>query len=220
VFCSLCTFFYSSCKFITPIACVVLLHIFFPHMPRRSRSVYVKKKLYHNFKNARDTFSSFPQITDFLANIWCLGEKWTCRVQVNISCSKLFSSTGHVKVVFCFIFDSYVINDAIMYIIILLKNITWLINKHTCPNARAVKGVGLTPLACWDCGFESHRGRGCLSVVSVVCCQVEVSATDWSLVQRSPTECGASLSVIYKPREWRVSGPLGPVAPNKINKQI
>ena len=27
-------------------------------------------------------------------------------------------------------------------------------------------------------GFESHRGHGCLSVVSVVCCQVEVSATD------------------------------------------
>jgi hypothetical protein len=29
-------------------------------------------------------------------------------------------------------------------------------------------------------------------VVSVVCCQVEVSATSWSLVQRSPTECGVS----------------------------
>jgi hypothetical protein len=26
-------------------------------------------------------------------------------------------------------------------------------------------------------GFESHRGHGYLSVVSVVCCQVEVSAT-------------------------------------------
>jgi hypothetical protein len=32
-----------------------------------------------------------------------------------------------------------------------------------------------------------------LSVVSVVCCQMYVSATDWSLVQRSPTDCGASL---------------------------
>jgi len=28
--------------------------------------------------------------------------------------------------------------------------------------------------------------------VSVVCCQVEVSGSDWSLVQRSPTECGVS----------------------------
>ena len=28
--------------------------------------------------------------------------------------------------------------------------------------------------------------------MSVVCCQVEVSASGWSLVQRSPTECGVS----------------------------
>ena len=33
-------------------------------------------------------------------------------------------------------------------------------------------------------------------VVSVVCCQVEVSATDLSLVHRIPTDCGASLCVI------------------------
>ena len=59
---------------------------------------------------------------------------------------------------------------------------------------------GLRPLACWDRGFESHWGHGCLSVVSVVCCQVEVFATDWSLVQGSPTDCGASLCVIKKPR--------------------
>jgi hypothetical protein len=32
-------------------------------------------------------------------------------------------------------------------------------------------------------------GHGCLSVVSVVCCQVDVSASVWSLVQRSSTEC-------------------------------
>ena len=30
------------------------------------------------------------------------------------------------------------------------------------------------------------------SLVSVVCCQVEVSATGWSPVQRSPTDCGVS----------------------------
>ena len=33
-------------------------------------------------------------------------------------------------------------------------------------------------------------------VASVVCCQVEVSATSLSLVQRNPTDCGASLCVI------------------------
>ena len=35
-----------------------------------------------------------------------------------------------------------------------------------------------------------------MPVVNVVCCQVEVSATGRSLVQRNPTDCGASLSVI------------------------
>jgi hypothetical protein len=39
---------------------------------------------------------------------------------------------------------------------------------------------------------KSRRGHGRLSLVSVVCCQVEVSATSWSLVQRSPDECGVS----------------------------
>jgi hypothetical protein len=38
----------------------------------------------------------------------------------------------------------------------------------------------------------------------VVCCQVEVSASGWSLVQRSPTECGVSKKcVIVKPRKMR-----------------
>jgi hypothetical protein len=46
-------------------------------------------------------------------------------------------------------------------------------------------------------GWNSAGGHGCLSVVSDVCCQVEVSASGLSLVQRSPTECG--LSVMGKP---------------------
>jgi hypothetical protein len=37
--------------------------------------------------------------------------------------------------------------------------------------------------------------------VCVVCCEVEVSATNWSLVQRSPTDCDALLCVITKPPE-------------------
>jgi hypothetical protein len=42
---------------------------------------------------------------------------------------------------------------------------------------------------------------GGMDVCHCVCCQVEVSATSWSLVQGSPTDCGASLCVIKKPRE-------------------
>ena len=45
-------------------------------------------------------------------------------------------------------------------------------------------------------GSNSTGEHWCLSVVSVVCCQIEVSATSWSLVQRSPTDCGTSLCVI------------------------
>jgi hypothetical protein len=49
---------------------------------------------------------------------------------------------------------------------------------------------GPLPLAYWDCWFHSRRGHECLSLVSVVWYQV--SASGWSLVQRSPTECGVS----------------------------
>jgi hypothetical protein len=52
--------------------------------------------------------------------------------------------------------------------------------------------------------------------VCVVCCQVEVSATRWSLVQRSPTDCGASLCVIKKPRRWKGHSPRWAAEAEKI----
>ena len=86
-------------------------------------------------------------------------------------------------------------------------------------SGRAVYGAGLQPLACWDCGFESHRGHGCLPVVRVLCCQVEVSAKNWSLVQRSPTDCDASLSVIKKPQKnEKVMAHVGPQRQKKTKK--
>jgi len=72
-------------------------------------------------------------------------------------------------------------------------NLSSLYLSFASPSGRAVQDVSLRPLACWNCGFESHRGHGCLSVVSVVCCHVEVSVTSLSLVQRSPTDCSVSL---------------------------
>ena len=42
-------------------------------------------------------------------------------------------------------------------------------------------------------------GHRCLSFVSVVCCEVEVSATSWSLFHRSPTECDHESSVMRRP---------------------
>jgi hypothetical protein len=56
-------------------------------------------------------------------------------------------------------------------------NVYSIIYLNADPNDRAVYGVGLRPFVCWDCGFESRRGHECLSLVIVVCCQVEVSAS-------------------------------------------
>ena len=50
------------------------------------------------------------------------------------------------------------------------------------PSGRAVSDIGLWLLACSDYWFESRREHGCLSLVSVVCCQVEVSAMGLSQV--------------------------------------
>ena len=60
------------------------------------------------------------------------------------------------------------------------------------PSSRGFEGVGLWPLACWYCGFESPRGNGNLSSVSVMCCQVVVSASGPSLFQRIPTNCAVA----------------------------
>ena len=58
------------------------------------------------------------------------------------------------------------------------------------PMCHVVQGMGLPPLAFWDCGFEPRRGHENLPIVSVVCRQVDVSATGRSPVRRSATECG------------------------------
>ena len=64
------------------------------------------------------------------------------------------------------------------------------------PSGRAALGVGLCRL---PAGLAGSNPTGVwISVVSAVWCQLEVSATDRSLVQRSPTDCGASLCVIQK----------------------
>jgi hypothetical protein len=40
--------------------------------------------------------------------------------------------------------------------------------------------------------FRIPPGHECLSLVSFVCCQVEVSASGWTLFESSPTECGVT----------------------------
>jgi len=50
------------------------------------------------------------------------------------------------------------------------------------PSVRAVYGVGLRPLAYWDCGFEYHRGHGCLSCE---CCVLSGRGLCDELITRS-----------------------------------
>jgi len=54
--------------------------------------------------------------------------------------------------------------------------------------------MSLRPLASWDCGFESRRqyGYAYLFLMTSMCCQVDVSASGWSLGERILTECGVS----------------------------
>jgi hypothetical protein len=54
-------------------------------------------------------------------------------------------------------------------------------------------GEGLRLIACWDCGFESRRGTWFSVSCECVLCQVEVSATGRSSVQRSPSDCGCGI---------------------------
>jgi len=59
--------------------------------------------------------------------------------------------------------------------------------RKLCDEFKNYRSRWLRP--CWDCGFEFCWENRCLSLVSVVCCQVEVSAKGRSLVQWNPTEC-------------------------------
>jgi len=69
------------------------------------------------------------------------------------------------------------------------------------------KDVGLRPIACWDCGFESAGGM-------VVCLLnlLYVVRSGWSLVHRSTAECGVSecdleTSIMRKSRPTRAVKP-------------
>ena len=85
------------------------------------------------------------------------------------------------------------------------------------PSGSAAWGVCQRLLSFWDSKFESRRSQILFSLVSVVCCQVELSVSGWSLVQRNSTDCGASLCVFCKPQERGNHGPHQAAAPQERN---
>ena len=91
---------------------------------------------------------------------------------------------------------------AVWYLAILLNDVC----RSQWPRSLRRRSAATCLLRSW---VRIPWGHGCMSVVSVVCCQVEVSAMSWWLVQRSPTECGLSSCVIKTLRERGGQGPLG-----------
>ena len=71
--------------------------------------------------------------------------------------------------------------------------------------------MGLRPLACWGCGFESRRGLGCLFWASCVVRQRSLRRADH--LSRGVLPSMVCLSVTVKPRQWEDPGALGVVAP-------
>jgi hypothetical protein len=73
---------------------------------------------------------------------------------------------------------------------VLLLLLFFLVFGIVCRLARSVAWVYGRPVAGIE-GSNPAGGHGCLSLVRVVCCQVEVCASGCSYVQRSSTDCGA-----------------------------
>jgi hypothetical protein len=88
---------------------------------------------------------------------------------------------------------------------------------YACCRARCPRGLGRGSAAACLLGLgglKSCQGHRSLSLVIVVCCQVEVSETNRSLVQRSPTEfdvfvCDQGNSAMMMPRPTGAVKPWG-----------
>jgi len=87
----------------------------------------------------------------------------------------------------------------------LTKNLPDLLRYHII-HWLLLFGWSQWPLACKECEFHSHQRHGYLSLVMVLCCQVEVSESGRSIVQRSLTDY--VVSVIS---ELQRRGRLGPL---------
>ena len=71
-------------------------------------------------------------------------------------------------------------------------------------------------LLSWDCGFESRRGLGSLSLLSVVCCQVDVSGDGLITCQEESYRlCCVKWVWSRNLINEETNGPLEAVVPNK-----
>jgi hypothetical protein len=82
----------------------------------------------------------------------------------------------------------------------LINCLAKVINNMPIPVVARSKSWVCGRLLVGNVGSNPVGGHECLSLVSVLCCQVEFSAWGWTLAQRGHTDCGACLSVIMNSR--------------------
>ena len=97
-----------------------------------------------------------------------------------------------------------------------------LISPYVKLSGLAVYGLGLRPLFGRDCGFRTRRQYGCLSIVNVACCQVEVSATGRSLSRgvRPRARVCVCVCVCDRKNSQRIPRPSRGVEPRKKETYI
>jgi hypothetical protein len=131
---------------------------------------------------------------------------------------RLWIETGGSHLTFCARHKSVVSSAGLFLVVsltILLANVTVSAGPSGRPRGLRRSSAAARLQRSW---VRIPPGHGYLSFVIVVYCQVEVSATSWLLVQRSPTDCGASC-VIWKPQEWGGHDPRWVAAPQQKKNQ-
>jgi hypothetical protein len=145
----------------------------------------------------RSIYSTVKQIWSVYFTLGCIlsGTIWHLMIRWLINWERFGSDRGLVLVFSWYFIEELKIKNKKSRWLVSWANFEPGTSPTPIPTAAPSKAC-LRPLAKWGCGFESSRGRGCL-----VICQVQFSALVWSLVQRSPNECGVS-GVIVKPQQW------------------
>ena len=121
-----------------------------------------------------------------------------------------FLSSSEIKILYAFII-SLMSNTRLSHSIV--HDLTALISfGQQIPVAPRSKAWVCSRSPAGIVGSNPAGGDGCLSLLSVVCCHAEVSATGRSLVQRSTIECGVSecdleMSTTRRPRPKRAVEP-------------
>ena len=131
-------------------------------------------------------------------------------VSVATCLSRVRSSTPNQKTRIAFRNHVFVKTSQIINMFILLPFVLITVIQLS---GRSKWASGLRPLACWDCGFESHRGHGYLSGV---CCVLsgrglcDELITRWAESYRLWCVVVCDLETSWMGRPWPTGGAVTP----------